>query len=150
MDLRPCTQADLPAVLDLFRTSVHTLCRGDYTPAQCSAWAPADLDEAPWARRLRCQTFLVAEEDGALMGFASLEGNHLDLLYVHPRCARRGVGSVLCDFLERRCAGETVTVHASRTARSFFEHRGYRLVRPQTVERRGVTLENFVMEKELI
>ena len=57
MDLRLCTQADLPAVLNLFRTSVHTLCRADYTPAQLSAWAPADTDEAPWARRLQCQTF---------------------------------------------------------------------------------------------
>ena len=84
MDLRLCTQADLPAVLNLFRTSVHTLCRGEYTPAQLDAWAPEDLDNAPWARRVQCQTFLLAEEDGDLMGFASLEGDYLDLLYVHP------------------------------------------------------------------
>ena len=74
MDLRLCTQADLPAVLNLFRTSVHTLCRGEYTPAQLDAWAPEDLDNAPWARRVQGQTFLLAEEDGDLMGFASLEG----------------------------------------------------------------------------
>lgn len=116
MDLRLCTQADLPAVLNLFRTSVHTLCRADYTPAQLSAWAPADTDEAPWARRLQCQTFLLAEEDGDLMGFASLEGDYLDLLYVHPRHARRG----------------------------------YRTVEPHEVQRRGVTLTNYLMEKELI
>ena len=120
MDLRLCTQADLPAVLNLFRTSVHTLCRADYTPAQLSAWAPADTDEAPWARRLQCQTFLLAEEDGDLMGFASLEGDYLDLLYVHPRHARRGVGTVLCDALERQCTGQRITVHASLTARPFF------------------------------
>lgn len=150
MDLRPCTQADLPAVLDLFRTSVHTLCRGDYTPDQLSAWAPADLDEAPWAQRLQCQTFLLAEEDGALAGFASLEGDYLDLLYVHPRHARRGVGTVLCDVLERQCTGQRITVHASLTARPFFARRGYRTVEPHQVERRGVVLTNYFMEKELI
>ena len=32
----------------------------------------------------------------------------------------------------------------------FFEARGYRVVRPQQVERRGQVLTNFVMEKELI
>lgn len=149
MDLRLCTQADLPAVLDLFRTSVHTLCRSDYTPDQLSAWAPEDLDEAPWARRLQCQTFLLAEEDGALMGFASLEGDYLDLLYVHPRHARRGVGTVLCDALERQCTGRCITVHASLTARPFFARRGYRTVEPHQVERRGVTLINYFMEKEL-
>lgn len=149
MDLRLCTQADLPAVLDLFRTSVHTLCRSDYTPDQLSAWAPEDLDEAPWARRLQCQTFLLAEKDGALMGFASLEGDYLDLLYVHPRHARRGVGTVLCDALERQCTGRRITVHASLTARPFFARRGYRTVEPHQVERRGVTLINYFMEKEL-
>lgn len=150
MDLRLCTQADLPAVLDLFRTSVHTLCRGDYSPAQLSAWAPEALDEAPWARWLRCQTFLLAEEDGDLLGFASLEGDYLDLLYVHPRHAHRGIGTVLCDALERQCTGRCITVHASLTARPFFAHRGYRTVEPHQVERRGVVLTNYLMEKELI
>lgn len=47
MDLRLCTQADLPAVLNLFRTSVHTLCRADYTPAQLSAWRPRTRTKPP-------------------------------------------------------------------------------------------------------
>lgn len=41
------------------------------------------------------------------------------------------------------------TVHASRTARPFFEQRGYRVLAEQQVERRGVTLTNFRMEKTL-
>ena len=41
-----------------------------------------------------------------------------------------------------------ITVHASITARPFFEKRGYRLVRSQTVERRGVQMQNFHMEKD--
>ena len=38
-------------------------------------------------------------------------------------------------------------MHASITARPFFEQRGYRVVRQQQVERGGVLLTNFVMEK---
>ena len=41
-------------------------------------------------------------------------------------------------------------VHTSRAARAFFAHRGYRLAHAQQVALRGQTLENFVMEKELI
>lgn len=59
------------------------------------------------------------------------------------------MGSALCGFLEHLCPESRITVHASRTARPFFEAQGYRLVRSQQVERRGVMLENFVLEKDL-
>ena len=149
MTIRPCTQADLDALLSLFYAAVHTACAADYTPAQLSAWAPETPDSARWAEKLRRETFLAAEEDGTLLGFGAMEGAYLDLLYVRPDRQGRGIGTVLCDFLERQCTGPVLTVHASRTARPFFEGRGYRLIHVQQVERRGQLLENFVLEKDL-
>ena len=40
-----------------------------------------------------------------------------------------------------------ITTHASITARPFFLKRGYRVVREQQVERGGILLTNYVMEK---
>ena len=51
------------------------------------------------------------------------------------------------DRLERAVDAPVLTTHASLTARPFFERRGYRVLREQQVERHGVRMTNFVMEK---
>ena len=71
----------------------------------------------------------------------------LDRLYVHKDYQKKGIASALCDRLEENCAAAYFTTHASMTARPFFEKRGYRVIREQQVERQGVALTNFVMEK---
>ncbi len=73
---------------------------------------------------------------------------YLDRLYVHKDCQGRGIASALCDALEASVPAEAYTTHASITARPFFLRRGYRVVREQRVERGGVLLTNFVMEKQ--
>ena len=152
MKIRPYRPADRAVLLDLFYHTVHTVCARDYTPAQLDAWAPKQADKTAWDAKFRTGTTLVAEDDGkVLLGFGSIgEDGFLDLLYVHKDHQGRGVGSILCDFLEGLYPIESVTVHASKTAKPFFEARGYRVTQPQTVERRGQRLTNYVMEKELM
>lgn len=75
------------------------------------------------------------------------ESGYLDRLYVRKDYQRQGIASAICDELERFAAGKTITTHASITAKPFFLHRGYRVVRKQEVIRRGVALTNLVMEK---
>lgn len=150
MNIRPYQSTDLSALPALFYKTVHTSCAADYTPAQLDAWAPAEPDVPRWADRFSREIVLVAEETGTPLGFASLDGAVLDLLYVRPDVQRQGVATVLCDFLEWLCPAPRITVHASKTARPFFELRGYRVLRARQVERRGQSLVNYVMEKELI
>lgn len=151
MHVRTYRPQDLPALLALFYAAVHTGCAADYTPAQLDAWAPAEPDTAAWAAALSKGTALVAEEAGQPLGFGAIgPDGYLDLLFVRPDRQGQGVGSVLCGFLEGLYPAGHVTVHASRTARPFFRRRGYQLVRTQQVARRGQTLTNHVMEKELI
>ena len=143
MILRAYRGSDLPAILSLFRDTVHTVCARDYTRSQLDAWAPAEPDAAAWDASLRAHRTLVAEEDGRILGFADLGSDgYLDRLYVHRDWQGRGVASALCAALP----GARRT-HASITARPFFERRGWHVVKEQRVERRGVALTNFVMEK---
>jgi GNAT superfamily N-acetyltransferase len=73
----------------------------------------------------------VAEEDGRIVGMAALAENVLGQLYVHPDFQSRGAGSALLEKAkERRPRGFTFWVFQQNDrARTFYEHRGCRLVR---------------------
>lgn len=147
MEIREYRPEDCEAITRLFYDTVHTVNRKDYTPAQLDAWADGKPDRERWNRSLQVHFSLVALEGDQIVGFADMSADgYLDRLYVHKDYQNRGVATALCDRLEQVVKGAIVT-HASITARPFFEKRGYRVVKEQQVERRGVQLTNFVMEK---
>ncbi|HIS49568.1 MAG TPA: GNAT family N-acetyltransferase [Candidatus Gallacutalibacter pullistercoris] len=151
--LRPYCPEDLPQVLKLFRSCVHTVCRKEYTPAQLEAWAPEKMDEEAWGKSLASHWAFVAEQDGILLGFADLEEpDYFDRLYVSETSQRQGIASALAQCMEdraRELGAKKLLVHASLTAKGFFLHRGYRELYEQQVERHGQKLTNFGMEKTL-
>ena len=107
------------------------------------------MDFQAWDESFRTHRTIVATENGAIVGFGDMdETGYLDRLYVHKDYQGQGIASAICDELERFAAGKIITTHASITAKLFFQHRGYRVVRKQEVIRHGVALTNFVMEKQ--
>jgi len=151
--LRPLLPTDAPRLADLFRASVEALAAEDYDEDQRSAWAAAADDAEAFAKKLAGALTLVASLDGELAGFASLRENRLfDMLYVHPRAVRRGVGSALADALEKLAAARgasEISVDASDVARDFFAARGYVAYQRNMRELRGEWLGNTTMKKQL-
>ena len=144
---------DAPQIVRLFYETVCSVNRADYSEEQVRAWAPGVPDPEEWHARMADRRTLVAEEGGEVVGFAELEEDgHLDMLYVRGDAVGRGVGQRLYQAVERegrrRRLGQIFT-EASITARPFFERQGFRVVREQTVSRRGVSMTNFAMEKPL-
>ena len=152
LTLQPYRAGEAAALVGLFYDTVHTVCGADYTPEELDAWADGKADAAAWERSLLQHHTLVARVGETIVGFADADGDYLDRLYVHGSYLRQGVATALAEALEQqaRAAGHRKMVtHASITARPFFQGRGYRVVRRQQVERHGVLLTNFVMEKAL-
>lgn len=150
-EIRPCRREDCQALLQLFRETVHTVNAKDYTPRQLDAWAPTDLDPAAWDRSFSQHVTLVALEKGEIVGFADADpSGFLDRLFVHKDHQRQGIASALCAALEKALPVSVITTEASLTARPFFAAQGYRIIKTQQVERRGVFLKNAVMRKEKI
>lgn len=132
----------------LFYETVHTVNAADYSREQLDAWATGEVDLDAWNASFLAHRTLVAEVNGILAGFGDMdEYGYLDRLYVHKDCQRQGIARAICDALEGTSAAQSFTTHVSITARPFFENRGYTVVKEQQVERRGVRLTNFVMEK---
>lgn len=147
MELRPYRPSDCAAMARLFYETVHTVNAAHYSPAQLDAWATGEVDLAAWDASFRAHHSLVAMEGEVLLGFGDMDDTgYLDRLYVHKDHQGEGIATALCDALEGGHPGP-YTTHASLTARPFFEGRGYRVIREQQVERRGLLLTNFVMEK---
>ena len=148
MILRKYRPEDGAETLKLFYDTVHSVCCKDYRKEQLDAWAEKDRDEEKWNRSLLKNNCLIAEEDGKILGFADMDENgYLDRLYVGKDCQRKGVATALCRALEEMSGKSSFSVHASITARPFFEKMGYKTVKEQTVERKGVKMTNFIMQK---
>ena len=147
MQLREYIPSDCAQLAELFYQTVHSVNAKDYTKEQLDAWATGEVDLQAWDASFRAHKTIVAVKNGEIVGFGDMdETGYLDRLYVRKDYQRQGIASAICDELERFAAGKTITTHASITAKPFFQHRGYRVVRKQEVIRRGVALTNLVME----
>ncbi len=151
--LRPFMPADTIGLRELFAASIEELTQEDYDEEQRVAWAAMAEDEQAFANRLGSMVTLVVQIEGEHAGFASLKDNTvLEMLYVHPYHAGEGVGSALCDALERIAAARgasEITVDASETAAPFFEDRGYVATRRNSVPVDDQWLTNTTMSKKL-
>lgn len=103
----------------LFYNTVHIVNAKDYTGEQLNVWATGQIEQT----------------------------GYLDRLFVHADYQGKGIATAICDQLEQSVEGN-ITTHASITARPFFEKRGYKVVKEQQVERKGIFLTNYVMTKE--
>ena len=149
MQLRKYQPSDYAQLAELFYQTVHSVNAKDYKKEQLDAWASGEVNLPAWDASFRTHRMIVATENGAIVGFGDMDGSgYLDRLYVHKDYQGQGIASAICDELERFAAGKTFTTHASITAKLFFQHRGYHVVRKQEVIRHGVALTNFVMEKQ--
>ena len=147
MKIRNYKIEDCDTVSRLFFETVHSINAKDYSDGQLFAWASSVED----LKSRRCNALLeqrtvVAVIDGKIVGFASIDrSGELDLLFVDKDYQGQGIATALCDEIEKDFS--VVTTYSSITAKSFFEKRGYIVIKEQEVERPGLKLKNYKMKK---
>lgn len=146
--LRKYKQQDCEEMAQLFYDTVHTVNAKDYEKKQLDVWATGTVDLEGWNESFLAHDTVVAVDNDRIVGFGDMdETGYLDRLYVHKDYQGKKIATAICDMLEKPVFGKIVT-HASITAKPFFENRGYKTVQEQQVERHGIYLTNYVMEKQ--
>lgn len=153
VQVRAFRDDDPSALHDVFYSAIHGTASANYTQEQVDAWAPAEVDQASWAERMRGIAPFVAEEDGRIIGYADVQADgYVDHFFVAASAGRRGVGSALMRQIHAAAAERGIgALHSnvSITARPFFEKWGFVVETEQHPVARGVTMTNYLMRKAL-
>lgn len=148
MIIRDYQPSDCEEITELFYNTVHTVNAKDYTKEQLDVWATGQVDLEKWNQSLQEHYSIVAIENEVIVGFGDIDKTgYLDRLFVHADYQGKGIATGICNQLEQTIQGN-ITTHSSITAKPFFEKRGYRVIKEQQVERQGIFLANFIMEKD--
>ncbi|MEM8797438.1 MAG: GNAT family N-acetyltransferase [Pseudomonadota bacterium] len=155
MIIRPFKTRDATALSEIFHASVHVIGSRNYSTQQVNAWSPHPVSEEAFVARVSDgrSVYVAVDENYKPIGFIELENDgHIDCFYCDPSVVGTGVGSALYDHLEKAAFAlelDRLDVAASEAAKPFFRGKGFHLVRRQNVERNGVPLHNYLMEKHL-
>jgi len=125
----------------------------DYTLAQIKAWAPDNLDMKLWQERVSDINPFIAELNGQVVGFADLQKDgYIDHFFCHSEFQRIGIGRALMEHIFSVAHANKLSrlySKVSLTARAFYEHHGFKVVKQQYFEVQGEKLTNFIMEKTM-
>ena len=153
LSVRPYQSSDAAVLSPLYEDSVRGLGARDYSPAQIEAWASLTPSSDDLDHRMadgRTRLVAVAED---IVGFIDVEPDgHIDLLYVAPAAAGRGVARVLLETAEALAplsGANRLYAEASETARPVFERLGFSVIARRDFEVAGVPIHNWAVEKTL-
>lgn len=151
--LRKGTKDDLPEMLQLFTATIDEVCMKDYDLQQLEAWKSGAENEERWIKVISDQYVVVAVTKNKIVGFCTLDqGNYIDLLFVRKEFLHRGIATMLYQQIEQKALlnnEKELTADVSKTARPFFEKKGFQIVQEQTVHVKGIAMTNYKMVKHL-
>lgn len=146
-------QGESRELAELFYAAVHQTAAEAYSDIQIAAWARLPIDYSYWSDRCALKRPFIYDLDGQVAGFIEFDPDgHIDCHYVLPRFNRRGIGGALLQHvidLAGRLQIERVYVEASHLAKGLYLRHGFQVLHENDVQRNGVVLQNWSMERRL-
>ncbi|GDY14876.1 acetyltransferase [Planctomycetota bacterium] len=140
-------------ICDVFHDAVHATASVLYTPEQVAAWAPGIRDYQHWHWRCELKRPFVDLNEHRVTAFIELDPDgHIDCHYTRPEWNRQGIGGRLLRHaltIAEHLKLPKVFVEASHLAKGLYLKHGFTVVRENEIVRRGVTLSNWIMERQI-
>ena len=154
LGIRRAKPEDNDSVGSIHLRAIKEICASHYAPEEIEAWAkPRKPDH--YVESIRSKEFYVAEENGNLVGFSTLNqtSGEIEAIYIVPEVARGGIGQKILCKLEERAQDfglKSLYLNSSLNAVPFYRHSGYELQK-ETKHRlsSGVEIGCVVMKKEI-
>lgn len=151
LNLRKAKIEDLTEIKTVFEQTIIETCKNDYSLNERNVWKSAVNKTEKWKNSIKKEYFIVAENEGKIVGFSSLkESNYLNLMYVHKDFTRQGIAHKMYDKLKSesiRLGVDKLTADVSKTARSFFEKKGFHVVKENVNKIENEILINYNMSE---
>lgn len=151
--IRPLAADDYWAVARIFFYAVHDGTKAAYSYPQRLAWGGETIDLDHWKARLASLSGYLAEVDGEPVGFLTIDQTgYVDLAFVLPSASGKGIGGALLAAAEQSARAQgarDLTAEASLIAYPFFLKHGWHALEAEYVERNGVVLQRYRMQKAL-
>lgn len=152
--IRPLEEKDIHDMQSLFHSTVLNVNIKDYTKEEVEDWASCGDDMGHWKEILFNNQFIGAfNEQDCLIGYSSMNKNgYMHSMFVHKDWQGKGIATQLLSEVEkiaRQYKVKEITSEVSKTARPFFEHKGYVVECKQKQQANRLKLTNYKMRKVL-
>ncbi|WP_344661545.1 GNAT family N-acetyltransferase [Catenulispora subtropica] len=142
--IRLATPADAAAV-----ARIHMDARAAAMPFLPVAQSRPHNEVTRWVEDVvltECRVWVYAQGDEVL-GYAALEGDMLEHLYLRPDVRRRGIGTLLLDTVKRHSPGglSLWVFQENADARAFYERHGFAVVEATDGRDNMERLPDFLM-----
>lgn len=145
VSIRPMDEPDVFAIHDIHTACLRVRLPSHYSEEQLNAWLDGRTPQGYWRGASQGETFLVAEIDGAVVGFANRQDNELLSLFVHPQHQRTAIGARL--FLSCEQMAPIDQVKATLGAVDFYKRLGFLEVRREAAPKKGVPIPHLLMRR---
>lgn len=150
--IRQAVNTDIPALKKLFKDTILTINRNNYSQEEVEDWVSCGNNDARWNELVNTLYFVIlVDEQAQILGYSSIMDNgYLHSMYIHKDFQGRGLASLLLEHIEQYAKQKKIaliTSEVSITARPFFEKHGYKVDREQKRKAKELYLTNYWMSK---
>lgn len=153
-NIRKVQITDIPELNKLYKNTVLTVNRKDYTSEEVEDWTSCCDNIENWHQLLDEQHYVLAEnEKGIMLGFGSInDSGYMHTLFVHADFQHQGIATLLYQYLEmyaKEKGAKRISSEVSITAKPFFEKQGFQVDEEQKRKANKLYLSNYKMSKRI-